>query len=144
MPAPGGTTDRLAIRELIERYSLAVTTRNYELLGSCFAPDATWAVGEPIGIGMHGAEAIVKFIAERQALGRFSFQGVGAIALDAIGETTASGTVAIHEAALRGDDDTPLKLFGLYRDEYVRLDGSWRFQSRSCDVLHVETGENSA
>jgi ketosteroid isomerase-like protein len=135
-----GGEDRQAIRELVDRYSLAVTARDYELLSSCFAPDATWAVGDPVGIGMDGAEAIVKFIAERQAMGSFSFQGVAAMVLDVGDEATARGTVAIHEAALRGDDDTPLKLYGLYRDEYVRIDGAWLFQSRVCEVLHLETG----
>lgn len=136
--------DRYAIRELVDRYSVAVTARDYELLRSCFAPDATWVVRDPIGIGADGADAIVKFMAERQAMGRVSFQGVGAMMLEAIDGPTARGTVTIHEVALRGEDDTPLRLFGLYRDEYIRLDGSWVFQSRACEVLYVETGASSS
>lgn len=65
------------LRELVERYSFAVTARDYELLRTCFAPDATWAVGAPVNLGAEGGDAIVEFIRERQAMGAFSFHGSG-------------------------------------------------------------------
>lgn len=126
------------IRELVERYSLAVTARDYELLRTCFAPEASWAVGDPINLKAEGRDAIVEFIRERQAMGSFSFQGVGAMVLDQTDDDAATGRVAIHEAALRGEDYLPLKLYGIYRDEFVCRDGEWRFLSRRCDVLNVE------
>ena len=40
-------SDRLAIREVIELYSDAVTRRDWETTGALFAEDAVWSIAPP-------------------------------------------------------------------------------------------------
>ena len=55
------TEDRLAIRELIERYSDALNRRDFAVLAGLFTPDARWSADPPFDIAFEG-EAIAPSI----------------------------------------------------------------------------------
>ncbi len=133
--------DRLAIQDLIHRYSDAVTRADYEQMATVFASDAVWE--SPL-LGMRYEQAS-DFIA---------MQIEGSDSLDVLIQTAhnpvvtfdasdmAHATTTIHERirgiagevgdGLLGDAGSELNVdqFGIYFDEFERIDGDWKFTHR--------------
>jgi len=120
----GPETDRLAIRELVDRYSDAVNRLDEAAWQSCWASDAVWTFR---GRAIEGRDAIVAtWRGAMQSFQKVWFMAFpGMIAVD--GE---HATMRVHTFEYLVDaDGTPRLQGGLYLDRLVRRDG-WQFTER--------------
>ena len=116
------------IAELVHRYCDGVTRRDVEQWASCWAPDGHWEIR---------ADRIADDEAGRLAILRQAFDvlsGVVQMAMNGtvshVGPDDATGRWYIVEHTQRHTGATGL-LLAHYDDRYVRIDGSWRFASRT-------------
>jgi 3-phenylpropionate/cinnamic acid dioxygenase small subunit len=125
---------RAEIAELLARYAFLIDDHEFDALGELFTPDARF--GSP-GSTHVGREAIV---ANYRALGDLypiTLHEARGFVLDLLDEEHARGQVLgfSEQASAR---DTVITSFR-YSDEYVRLDGRWRFASRQVRTLYAMT-----
>ncbi len=131
-------SDRLEITDLTVRYSHAVDTGQWELLGEIFTADARidfTAMGGPCG----GVEEITAFL--RATMPTFpAYQHLVAntsIVLD--GDTATARTMCHNPLTLPGPD-ARLMFCGLwYLDRFARVDGVWRIAERVIEKSLVWT-----
>ena len=125
---------RAEIAELLARYAFLIDDHEFEALGELFAPDARF--GSP-GRTHAGREAIV---ANYRALGEVypvTLHEARGFVLEFLDEDHARGQVmGFSEQASSGS--TVVTSFR-YDDEYVRLNGRWRFASRQVRTLYAMT-----
>lgn len=131
--------DRLEIQELVARYSLWTDTGDYDAVPALFAEDGTWdetVLGVPIA---EGRAAIVA------TFGAFAGAGIdsvvhinGAHQISAFDGDTASGTSHLHAEVAAGGQ--VVRILGYYDDDYVKVDGAWRFARRTLVELAPTTG----
>jgi len=123
---------RVEISELVHAYCDAVTRRDAAQWASCWASDATWVL--PRGRRAEGREAIVALwrsaINEYGLVVQHAHDGTAVLAGD-----RGTGRWHISEHARRRDG-RPVLLLAAYDDEYVRVDGAWKFAARSLDVQY--------
>ncbi len=119
--------DFIAIQQLLSRYCWAHDSRDLELLGACFAKDAT-------ALGQRGRDAIVARYAEgyqqltaqrRHILTNFFFVEEGEQ------EAVIQSYITLY---LIRDEKISLHLTGVYRDRVVLEEGQWRIQSRDATI----------
>src|SRR3984893_14434813 len=125
---------RAEIQELLARYAFLLDDHEFEAVGELFAPDARF--GSP-GSTHVGREAIV---ANYRALGDLypiTLHEARGFVLDFVDDDHARGHVTgfSEQACAR---HTVIASFR-YSDEYVRLDGRWRFASRQVRTLYAMT-----
>lgn len=131
---------RDVIEELVHAYSDAVLHRDAERWAACWAPDAVWSMTG--GRHVEGRDAIVE-------LWRTSVD-----AYEAVVQHVHSGTVRLDDARGEGRwhisehcrrrDGRPSILLAYYDDEYVRLEGGWRFAARALQVQYQGPPDLSA
>jgi SnoaL-like domain len=128
--------DRAALWELVNRYGMAVDDGDYDTLLGLFAEDATFRglQGEPT----HGGMAVVDYLRSRAATAHSSrVHTPTAQVLDRLDADRAEGLVTCY-AALFGHDDSESFFAFRYKDEYVRREEHWMFQSRHVHcVTHI-------
>ena len=131
MPTP--TTeleDRLALRELHDRYADAVFQRDAEAWGATWAEDAVWNLS---GSDVSGRDVIIG--AWKQAMSQFAFvafycqPGVFSITGD-----RAEGRVYTREI-LEPVAGGIMRIVGVYTDAYVKREGGWLFARRAYQIL---------
>jgi len=132
----GATDDRLAIRELLERYCDGVNQRNVETWGSTWAEDSEWNL--PVVPGLEeikGKANIVEawlaslevypFVCMMYSLGPLQFEG------DRCHFRSYTAEVAVMT------DGTELRPRGQYDDIAVKQNGEWLFEKRAFQPLHA-------
>ncbi len=128
----GPLEDRIAIQELNATYGDAVSMRDKDGFGHCFATDATWHLPwrEPV----HGRDAIVELWVEQIANYPFlNFSGfVGALEING---DRASGRLWTREVVA---DEAGLssQVTGRYDHEYIKRDGRWYYFNKTFTPLH--------
>ncbi|MFN8021014.1 MAG: nuclear transport factor 2 family protein [Acidimicrobiales bacterium] len=122
------TDDHLAIQRLVHRYVDAVIHRDGVQWASTWADEATWDLGR--GRLVHGKPAIVALWYQAMA-GMHAVVQVAHTGDVRYGDSTdtAAGRWYINEWFRRGDGANGM-LLAHYDDEYVRVDGEWRFSRR--------------
>ena len=134
MPFTGPAEDRLAIRELLETYADAVTRRDAAAWGATWAADAEWSLPDYPEIGTtKGREAIVAMWIEAMK----AYPGIMFEAWP--GSIEVSGERAImrsYTSEVYDQDGVTKRDRGVYEDVCVRIDGQWRFASRSFRNIH--------
>ncbi len=129
--------DRLAIRELIERYSTAVSTKQFDVMGSVFHPHATWHVGAPLNKGYETREkiqaGISASVARYDCLVQMSHSSI--IELD--GDRATACTI-MNEVGRHAASNSRMELLGTYNDVITRIDARWGFESRRFECLNVD------
>jgi SnoaL-like domain len=125
---------RTEITELLTRYAFLLDDHEFEALGELFAPNARF--GSP-GSTHTGRDAI---LANYRALGevyRVTVHEARGFVLEFLDDEHARGEVlGFSEQA--SAQHTVITSFR-YSDEYVRLDGRWRFASRQVRTLYAMT-----
>ena len=122
----------LAIRELVARYSEAVSRGDAKAFAATWAEDGEWLL---LGQRAVGPEATT---AQWQRLVR-GFEFVVQLCHGGIIEVegaTASGRWQISEYGL-GRDGSSFFSLGFYSDRYVCSDAGWRFQSRHFEAAYA-------
>ena len=135
--SPEEVADRLALRELVERYARIPDDRDYALVDEIFSEDATLAGP---GFELAGREAIR---AAMQQIEQYSATlhcvHNHLVEIDADAATGEVWCVANH---LHEVDGVPSKLdWGIrYRDAYAREAGSWRIARRELELVWQQDG----
>ena len=130
--------DRMAVRETIERYSVALNLRDFDAMRACFLPDGVWQVDPPFNIRLEG-EAIVAGIGQMVGAMPFLFQGLMGSIVEIDGDT-ATAKSSVHELGQRGAGEGGLDSYGVYHDRLVRTPAGWRFAERRFQPLYLDTG----
>jgi hypothetical protein len=124
---------RLAIRELIDRYTIGVSKRDWDCVKSCFDGDARWHTS--IGHDFQGQEAIVSGIRAVVEARKFLIQMTHGMTIDQLAGDSAQTTSILHEFAT----GEAIFVLGSYHDKLIRTDGVWRFKERFFQVHYVDT-----
>jgi len=126
--------DHVNIERVQSAYADIVTRRDWPALADIFLPDATVTVdrraGEPLTLT--GPGELGQFIGTSISVFAF-FEFVilnSVIELDDRDPTRASGTMYIAELRQDAASGRRTTAFGVYRDDYARLDGNWWFAAR--------------
>ncbi len=128
----GSVEDRLAIRELIERFSAAVIRIDAERFAGTFAQDGVWTLPS-VPDGTRGRDKIREVFSEKLGYVEHIHMVGFPDNLDFQGDR-ASGATYCRELIFPKDGEQKL-LIGCFHDEYVKVDGEWLFQSRDYEVV---------
>jgi 3-phenylpropionate/cinnamic acid dioxygenase small subunit len=117
--------DRLAVSDVLTRYALAMDTRDWELLASCFTEDARLDYDTS---GVFGRKDFVEHCAEGLAKMKATQHCVTnhVVVLDGDHAGATSYVIAQHVR----ENDATFTLGGTYHDELVRSGPDWRIASR--------------
>ena len=123
---------KLAIRELVARYSEAVSRGDAKAFGETWAEDGEWLLMGQRAVGPEATTAQwQRLVRGFDFVVQFSHGGI----IDVEGDT-ATGRWQISEHG-RGLDGSTFFSMGFYADRYVCVDGCWRFQSRHFEVVYA-------
>jgi hypothetical protein len=140
--------DRLAIQDLIYRYSDAVTRADWQQCEAVFAPDVIWE--SPI-LGMR-YESRAAFLDILRATSPYDLliQTAHSPVVTLTGADRAHATTTIHEFA-RGasvadtalgaaGEESNFDQYGIYFDDLAQISGEWRFTHRVFVPIYVTQG----
>jgi ketosteroid isomerase-like protein len=133
----GNIEDRLAIRELIERYCEGVNQRDAEVWGSTWAEESEWNL--PVVPGMEavkGRQNIVQAWVDSMKLFPFVNMMAMPTTMSFEGDTARVRSYTSEVAEMQ--DGTVIRPRGQYDDVVVKKDGAWQFARRSFQPLHGE------
>jgi hypothetical protein len=141
--------DRLAIQDLIHRYSDAVTRADWEQCLSVFTPDALWE-SPALGMRYETAAAFVGTLSDATTALEMLIQTPHASVIRLTGPDRAEATTTVNEV-MRGevpadsttpDAGSPLNadLYGVYHDDVAKLEGEWKFTHRLFVPIYIASG----
>lgn len=132
--------DRLAIRELVDRYNDAVNHRNWVALEALFATESVWEVAPPISLKFEGAQKIAAGI--QWSVGRLEFlvQSSSAIVVELQGADRATARSTLIEFGR--SKEAGMRAAGTYYDDVVKERGEWRFKHRTLRVRYMDSAES--
>jgi uncharacterized protein (TIGR02246 family) len=130
------TQEKLAIRELLERYCDAVNQRSEQAMAQTWAEDAVWDLPHLDMGGLQGREAIMSSWVE--AMKMFPFVNMMAMPgfIEVNGDTATMRCYTSEVAVMQ--DGTEIRPRGQYDDKCVKINGQWYFAHRKFTVLHGE------
>ncbi|WP_426570988.1 nuclear transport factor 2 family protein [Aquihabitans sp. McL0605] len=129
------TIDHVAVTRLQQAYADGVTRRDWPAVAALFLPDAVVTLDLVTRPPMEhvGPEALTSFVAA--AIERFDFFEF--VILNAHielwpGDDRSAATARVFMCELRHDpaEGERSEAFGLYRDTYRKVDGTWRIAAR--------------
>ncbi len=130
--------DYLAIRRLQDAYADVVSRRAFDELHELFRPTTPVLIELPAGTReVIGPDEFGRFVEKRIAgLEFFQFVILNSVVEHVDGEPDRA-LARIHMCELRQDraEGRVTVLYGLYRDEYARVDGRWWFAHRRFSPL---------
>jgi len=126
--------NRLAIREVIELYSVSVTKRDWETLASCFHPQARWHAS--VGYEFHTRDGVRDGVRATVETRDILVQMTHSVVITELTPERAKATVVLNEIG-RGKDGSVFVL-GLYYDTLVKSDGRWMFEERDFHVHYLD------
>jgi hypothetical protein len=143
----GEWIERLAIAELIYRYSDSVTRADWDQTEAVFASDAIWE-SPALGLRFEGARTFRDFLAETTG-NDLLIQTAHPPVIRFVGPQQAQTTTTVYEL-VRGEvhaDSTlgeagtsvNFEQYGIYYDDVARLDGEWKFSHRLFVPVYVRT-----
>lgn len=129
--------DRLAIRELADRYTLGITTRDWDMVGSCYHEDARWHVPQ-MGFDLNGRDAIVSGVRDLVEPNALHMQMLHALVIDTLEQDRATARSILNELGHHPSGERGVNVVGIYYDEATRRDGEWRFQYRRFENHYLD------
>jgi hypothetical protein len=134
-PALAETVDYLALRRLQSAYADVVTRRAWPELEKLFVPDALVEIDTRDGnvIRIEGPRAFGEFVANAiEQFAFFEFVVLNTVVDIGAGDRmdTADGRVYMCELRSVRESHRWNNAFGVYHDQYRRLDGRWWFTRR--------------
>jgi hypothetical protein len=141
--------DRLAIQDLIFRYSDAVTRADWDRCEAVFAPHAIWE-SPALGMRHEGGRAFREFLAESSSALELLIQTPHSPVIQLDGRDHAHATTTIHEfvrgtavtVTSHGEPGTQVNFeqYGIYFDDIARIEGEWKFTHRLFVPIYVGAG----
>lgn len=128
----GSMEDRLAIRELIERFCAAVIRIDTARFAGTFAEDGVWILPS-VPAGTKGRDRIREVFAEKLAYVEHIHMAGFPDELAFDGDR-ATGKTYCRELIYTKDGGQKV-LIGCFHDVYVKASGEWLFQSRDYEVI---------
>ena len=130
------------IRKLKAAYCAACDDdHNGDAVAALFAPDGTWQRSEQApNVGHEAIAAYMFAIRESRVMNRSAHMVTNPI-IEVDGDL-ATGRWRFVMMYTAADDETFVRIIGHYNEEYVRLDGQWRFKSLLATV--EESGQYEA
>lgn len=117
--------ERVAINDVLARYTDAVNRRDPELWGACWSDDGSWHLSADAVVGKRAI--VAKWLEAMESLPyvtMFSMQGHVRIAGD-----TAQG-ISYSDEIVRTRSGKEFQITGQYEDLYLKIDDKWLFHSR--------------
>jgi ketosteroid isomerase-like protein len=127
--------DRLAIRELIDRYTVSVSKRDWDAVASCYLDDAKWVTS--VGHNVSGIEAVREGIRGAVEARKFLIQMTHGMTIDSLTADTAETTSILNEFGTEGS----VFVLGTYHDKIRKVGGQWKFHERFFQVHYIDTTE---
>ncbi|GAA4549675.1 nuclear transport factor 2 family protein [Pseudonocardia xishanensis] len=123
----GDMADRLAVRDVLERYTHAMDRRDETLMRSCFTPDADLSYFGGLR-RFSGSEFAETFVSSLEPFG-FIDHSISSLRITVDGDTAA---VDVHLCATMALKDRPVVVVRWVRvtDELVRRPSGWRIAKR--------------
>jgi ketosteroid isomerase-like protein len=138
--------DRLAIQDLIARYSDAVTRADWHQCEAVFAPDAVWE-SPNLGLRYDDVASFLDMVRASTTDVLIQTPHSSVVMLDG---DRATATTTIHEMSRGvGSADSALggagaeinfEQWGIYYDDVARLDGEWKFTRRVFVSVYLNPG----
>ncbi len=129
------TDDVVALWRLQSAYADVITRRAFDELDALFVRDAPIRIDTVTAPPRRiiGSEAFGQFVAQAiERYDHFAFVILNTVVdLDPSAPDRATGRIFMCEIRHDRTTDTWQNAHGRYEDEYVRLDGRWRFAARS-------------
>lgn len=134
-------SDRFEIDDLLTRYTIAIDTKDWDLLGTVYTPDA-FIDYSASGGGKGQYPEVAAWLAETLALFPMTqhFCTNRRITLDG---DSATGRAYFYNPMGSADGKGGLKLFyvgGYYNDRFVRTPEGWRIAERIEEMAFMDTG----
>ena len=124
----GENTDRSAIAATQNAYAVAIDNHDWEGLRRCFLDDAVISFGIPRQLG--GPEEFIAWAPSfHESFARTLHQTSTHASLSK--GDTANASCYLHALLIDLDEWGGTEIFGRYDDTLVRVDGTWRFKSRT-------------
>ena len=130
--------DRIAIRDVIDRYSDAVTRRDWPNVGATFHDDAVWSVGGGFNLEYRSRENIEAGLRASVSAFEFLVQMTHSVVIELDGRRARARTL-VHEVGRGPGQTTGLFLLGFYEDALSRREGRWAFDSRRFEPIYTDT-----
>ena len=134
--------DEFEIQKLVNRYSDAVTQRDWKTYQDCWIEDAIWELGPPVNQKKVGIADIMTEV--KRAVGGMSLfvQMPHAVTVLSVDGDSAKGRATLNEIGkikpenkgLLGDADG-MNILAVYDDTFRRTNGAWKFSVRKYRVL---------
>jgi uncharacterized protein (TIGR02246 family) len=138
-PDAGEWLDRVAIQDLVVRYSDAATRGDWAAFAALWTDDGIWEVGPPVGTRVVGVDAILADVTASVDAEDFLVQMTHGTVVTLLDATTARATTTIHAVARRTGHHQITNL-GVYFDDAVKHEGTWRFSRRLLQPVYSDTG----
>jgi hypothetical protein len=143
----GEWIERLAIADLIYRYSDSVMRADWDQTEAVFAPDAIWE-SPGLGLRFEGARTFRDHLADTTRWDLL-IQTVHQPVIRFVGPEQAQTTTTLHEL-VRGEihiDSTlgqagtsvNFEQYGIYYDDVAKLGGEWKFTHRLFVPVYLRT-----
>jgi 3-phenylpropionate/cinnamic acid dioxygenase small subunit len=132
-------SDRLAIQDLLIRYAVAIDSKNWNLLDTCFTADAQVDYSQSGGI--KGRYPEVRAWLEK-ALSAFAVTQhfIGNTTVEISGDRAATRTYLINPMIFRNPDGSQhiFTVGAYYSDELVWSDAGWRIARRVVEQTYLD------
>jgi bile-acid 7alpha-dehydratase len=132
-----------AIKRLKYKYLRCLDTKQWDEMGTTFAPDATTSYSDG-ALSFQGRDAILKFLKECALADPAGLIGVHHVhhpEIELTSATTAKGTWALYNYLLHKIDKTALRLCAFYHDEYIKTASGWLIKSTGYRTVFEEGWE---
>jgi len=131
-------SDRIAIRDVIDRYSDAVTRRDWPTVGATFHDDAVWSVGGSFNLEYRSRENIESGLRAGVSALEFLVQMTHSVVIELDGRRATARTL-VNEMGRNAAQKTGLFLLGFYEDVLSQREGRWAFDARRFEPIYVDT-----
>ncbi len=122
-------SDRIAIRDLADRYAVSVTCRDWAGVAACFHDNAKWAV-PGVGLAFEGRDQIAAGIRGAVEPNAFHMLMPHAFVIDTLSAERATARSVLHEVFQRPGGEGGAKVLGVYTDVIAKRGGVWLFEGR--------------
>jgi hypothetical protein len=128
--------DRLAIRELCDRYTICVTRRDWEGMAQCFHENGRWRA-PAVGYDYQGRATVKEAISGIVGAMDYLIQMTHACVIDELTPTRAKVMSVLNEFG-KVSAEAGVFVLGIYYDTLVKEDGRWQFEDRNFQLHYMD------